>query len=165
MDTAAELLAQAKKLRALQHQASQQAQSQQPHYVPQQMPNQHQAAEGPPMLHSPDPVSINSQAQQSVQSSSSPDDGAAASLIGHQEVNDDANGVAAQQDMQAVALDIVESQLPLWSSKPALDWSAQQDLSMYQPQVPHFDTMIVMIAVMLLHRRILLHGSCQGHSL
>ena len=45
------------------------------------------------------------------------------------------HAAAAEQDMASVALDIVESQLPQWSNRNSLDWSAQQDLSIYQPQV------------------------------
>ena len=45
------------------------------------------------------------------------------------------HAAAAEHDMASVALDIVESQLPQWSNRNFLDWSAQQDLSIYQPQV------------------------------
>ena len=185
MDTAAELLAQAQMLQSMQAQSSQQvqssqqaqsgqqahsgqqAQSGQPKYVQKQMPNQHahhQGAESSSSRHSPDPVSANSPAQQPGQLLSS-ELKAAASSGGQQEWSGDANAAAARQDMQAVALDIVESQLPLWSSKPALDWSARQSLNMYQPQVRHFDGVSGMIAIVLRHGMTSPHGPSQGQSL
>ena len=42
---------------------------------------------------------------------------------------------AAEQDMLALQVDLVDNQLPHWSQKQPLDWSAQQDISIYQPQV------------------------------
>ena len=41
----------------------------------------------------------------------------------------------AEQDTMSIALDLVENQLPDWSHKQPLDWSAQLDISVYQPQV------------------------------
>lgn len=41
----------------------------------------------------------------------------------------------AEQDTMSLALDLVDNQLPHWSHKQPLDWSAQQDLSCYQPEV------------------------------
>ena len=45
------------------------------------------------------------------------------------------HAAAAERDMATVALDVVESQLPQWTNRNTLDWSAQQELSFYQPQV------------------------------
>ncbi|KAL0039447.1 hypothetical protein WJX79_008687 [Trebouxia sp. C0005] len=41
----------------------------------------------------------------------------------------------SQWDMASVALDVVESQLPQWTNRNTLDWSAQKELSSYQPQM------------------------------
>lgn len=41
----------------------------------------------------------------------------------------------AEQDMLALQVDLVDNQLPHWSQNQPLDWSAQQDISVYQPQV------------------------------
>lgn len=45
------------------------------------------------------------------------------------------HAAAADRDMASVALDVVESQLPQWTNRNTLDWSAQQELSFYQPQM------------------------------
>lgn len=43
----------------------------------------------------------------------------------------------AELDTISLTLDLVDNQLPSWSNKQPLDWSAQQDISCYQPQVMH----------------------------
>ncbi|KAA6417239.1 MAG: hypothetical protein FRX49_12802 [Trebouxia sp. A1-2] len=45
------------------------------------------------------------------------------------------HAAAAERDMASVALDVVESQLPQWTNRNTLDWSAQKELSSYQPQM------------------------------
>lgn len=41
----------------------------------------------------------------------------------------------AELDTMSLALDLVDNQLPSWSHKQPLDWSAQHNLSFYHPQV------------------------------
>lgn len=41
----------------------------------------------------------------------------------------------AELDTMSLTLDIVDNQLPHWSHKQPLDWSAEHDQSFYQPQV------------------------------
>ena len=139
MDTAAELLAQAQMLQSQQDQAAEQAFQQQLHLAPtpaiQSDSAQSQPGMSPTLQASPSDAS-EGQLQNSALSAVSQ---AAADVAWQQQqsARGEAHAAAAQRDMQDVALDIVESQLPLWSSRPALDWSAQQDLSMYHPQVCH----------------------------
>ena len=45
------------------------------------------------------------------------------------------HAAAAERDVASLALDVVESQLPQWTNRNTLDWSAQKELSFYQPQV------------------------------
>ncbi|KAL3149720.1 hypothetical protein ABBQ38_013548 [Trebouxia sp. C0009 RCD-2024] len=138
MDTAAELLAQAHTLQSLQRdQAAEQAFQQHLHLkahpqlaqrhpdsASEAMPSSHPSASGSSQLRTPHPVLS--------QLPNSHTEGALTDQAGA--VGGEARVAAARQDMESVALDIVESQLPLWSRKPALDWSAQQHLSRYQAQ-------------------------------
>lgn len=131
MDTGAELLAQAHTLQSLQHKAAEQAFQDQLHIKLQPQPDQQRADEGSEAMPSSQRLGSGSpygQAQHPFQSRSSNPPLTEGALA-------EQRAAAAKHDMQSVALDIVESQLPLWSSKPALDWSAQQHLSKYQSQV------------------------------
>ena len=56
------------------------------------------------------------------------------------------HAAAAEKDMASVALDVVESQLPQWTNRNTLDWSAQQELSIYQPQV-HLPSLVPLCLV------------------
>ena len=134
MDTGAELLAQAHTLQSLEHAAAEQAFQQQLHLKSQQQQlDQGRVPDGHEAVHSAQKLSSeasDAQATQLVQSQlSDPQTEDEIASARQQRV------AAAQQDMMSVALDVVESQLPLSSSRPALDWSAQQHLSKYQSQV------------------------------
>lgn len=139
MDTAAELLAQAHSLQSLQRdQAAEQAFQQNLHSKSnpqhaQRHPNS--VSEAIPSSRASGSNSYHAQAlhPSQTQLSDSHTEGAVAQQQGALGI--EAHAAAAQLDMKSIALDIVESQLPLRSRKPALDWSAQQHLSKYQPQV------------------------------
>lgn len=131
MDTGAELLAQAHTLQSLEHAAAERAFQQQLHLESQVQQLDQGDLEALPCAQTPSSESGHTQATQPVQSQlSNPQTVDEMVLARKQRV------AAAQQDMMSVALDVVESQLPPLSSKPALDWSAQQHLSKYQSQVP-----------------------------
>lgn len=138
MDTAAELLAQAHSLQSLQRdQAAEQAFQQNLHSKSnpqhaQRHPNS--VSEAIPSSRASGSNSYHAQAlhPSQTQLSDSHTEGAVAQQQGALGI--EAHAAAAQLDMKSIALDIVESQLPLRSRKPALDWSAQQHLSKYQPQ-------------------------------
>lgn len=142
MDTAAELLAQANALQSLQRdQAAEQAFQQQLHLnshsqLAQRRPDS--ASEAVPSSHSSASGSSQLQTPYSVLSQLPDSHPEGASTEQQGAVGGEARVAAARQDMESVALDIVESQLPLWSRKPALDWSAQQHLSGYRVQVRAF---------------------------
>lgn len=134
MDSGAELLAQAHTLQSLEHAAAEQAFQQRLHLASQQ-PQLDQGvgdagSDAVPSTQAPDSESTHTQAAQSEQSQLSAQQTEGEIALARQQ-----RAAAAQQDMMAVALDVVESQLPLWSSKPTLDWSAQQHLSKFRSQV------------------------------
>lgn len=146
MNTGTELLAQAHTLQSLEHAATEQVFQQKLHPDSQQQRlDQADVDVAFEATHStPTCEPAQTQAAQPVQSQL-PDRQTAdeVALARQQRV------AAAQQDMMSVALDIVESQLPLLSSKPALDWSAQQHLNKYQSQVVlYFSVMGFDFAVM-----------------
>ena len=129
MSTAAELLKQAHQLHSLQLQNSASALQEPVHsaacqQLQQQQHNLHQAL-----------------AKQQQSAGLGRESGTAVSshkaASGHEQSGPEAvdHAAAAERDMASVALDVVESQLPQWTNKNTLDWSAQQELSFYQPQV------------------------------
>ena len=134
MDTGAELLAQAQTLQSLEHAATEQAFQQKLHHKSQQQLLDQEGvnalSEFAPSTQSSNGESAHTQAMQPVQSQLSDPQTVDEVMLARQQ-----RVAAAQQDMMSVALDIVESQLPSSSSKPALDWSAQEHMSNYQSQV------------------------------
>lgn len=134
MDSGAELLAQAHTLQSLEHAAAEQAFQQRLHSNSQQPQLEQGVADAGSeavfSTQSPDSESTHTQVAQPVQSQLSAPQTEGEIALARQQ-----RAAAAQQDMMAVALDVVESQLPLWSSKPTLDWSAQQHLSKFRSQV------------------------------
>ena len=135
MDTGAELLAQAHTLQSLEHAAAERAFQQKLHLKSQQQQldqgRVHDGCESVPSAQTLNSEAPHAQAMQVGQSQLSDPQTEHEIALARQQ-----RAAAAQQDMMSVALDVVESQLPLWSSKPALDWSAQQHLSKYQSRVP-----------------------------
>ena len=135
MDSGAELLVQAHTLQSLEHAATERAFQQRLH-LKSQVEQLDQGGvdadlEAMPCTQTPSIESGHTQPAQPVQSQLSNPQTVDEMLLARQQ-----RVAAAQQDMMSIALDVVESQLPPLSSKPALDWSAQQHLSKYQSQVP-----------------------------
>lgn len=121
MSTASELLIQAQKLHSLQSYISVQAAQTPLHFATQQeLAHKTTGSVSTPMATQQLPGNLQT-----------------AEAAQHEGVsaNSERTAAAAEGDMAAIALDVVESQLPQWASRNSLDWSAQQDLSVHQPQV------------------------------
>ena len=128
MSTAAELLKQAHQLHSLQLKSSASALQEPVHSAAcqQQQHNLHKAFARQQQQQS---AGLGREAGTAVSSQKA----AAGQEQSHPEAVDHA--AAAEKDMASVALDVVESQLPQWTNRNTLDWSAQKELSFYQPQV------------------------------
>lgn len=121
MSTASELLIQAQKLHSLQSYISVQAAQTPLHFATQQeLAHKTTGSVSTPMATQQLPGNLQT-----------------AEAAQHEGVsaNSERTAAAAEGDMAAIALDVVESQLPQWASRNSLDWSAQQDLSVHQPQI------------------------------
>ncbi|DBA85740.1 TPA: hypothetical protein ACH3X1_005305 [Trebouxia sp. C0004] len=129
MSTAAELLKQAHQLHSLQLQTSAPALQEPVHPSPCQQLQQQQHNLHKAFARQQQSAGLGSETGTAVSSYKS----AAGQEQSHSKAVDHA--AAAERDMASVALDVVESQLPQWSNRNTLDWSAQQELSIYQPQM------------------------------
>ena len=121
MSTASDLLIQAQKLHSLQSYISAQAAQTPLHFAThQELAHKTTGSVGTPMATQQLPGNLQT-----------------AEAAQHKGVsaNSEHTAAAAEGDMAAIALDVVESQLPQWASRNSLDWSAQQDLSVHQAQV------------------------------